>query len=129
MQDLKVRVFKWNEKLNNVEESEGLFLLRVNKKDMVLSIFVLTDLSTLGTIEYWLVYEPIEEKEYFSKHTMSLRKTVSSHLLSCFQFDIQKQPHKKKPTILIIVNVYTSRKANGAPKRVFSSAFLEGTRY
>ncbi|GMP36009.1 hypothetical protein CsSME_00008259 [Camellia sinensis var. sinensis] len=125
VKDLKVSVFKWNEKLYNIEESQGLFMFRINntsKKAILIkqggcvkeifnkfevSIFDLMKLSTLNSTEQ-LVSQAIQGIKYFSEETiLNLIRDVPVYLHSCFKFDI-KTSHQK-PTIVIAVDVYISR--------------------
>ncbi|GMP36006.1 hypothetical protein CsSME_00008256 [Camellia sinensis var. sinensis] len=134
VKDLKVSVFKWNEKLYNIEESQGLFMFRINNaskkaiqikqggrvkeifKKFEVSIFDLMKLSTLNSTEQ-LVSQAIQGIKYFSEETiLNLIKDVSVYLHSCFKFDI-KTSHQK-PTIVIAVDVYISRTTSYMRKRL-----------
>ncbi|KAI8008494.1 putative ATP-dependent helicase IRC20 [Camellia lanceoleosa] len=114
VKDLNVHVFKWNQKLHNIEESQGLFMFRINNaskkatrikhggvgKIYSASLFELEALSTLDSIQY-LVSQVIEDKQFHSKNTaINLRKDISAYLLSCFKFDIETL--YQNPTIVIV---------------------------
>ncbi|CAL5374789.1 unnamed protein product [Camellia sinensis] len=135
VKDLNVHVFKWNQKLHNIEESQGLFMFRINnaskkatriehggvRKIYSASLFELEALSTLDSTQY-LVSQVIEDKQFHSKNTaINLRKDISAYLLSCFKFDIET--HYQNPTIVIVVDVYISVTMRYTRKRVAPSPF------
>ncbi|KAL7193430.1 hypothetical protein ACSBR2_025109 [Camellia fascicularis] len=135
MKDLNVHVFKWNQKLHNIEESQGLFMFRINnaskkatriehggvRKIYLASLFELQALSTLDSTQY-LVSQVIEDKQFHSKNTaINLRKDISAYLLSCFKFDIGTL--YQNPTIVIVVDVYILMTMRYTRKRVAPSPF------
>ncbi|KAG5563937.1 hypothetical protein RHGRI_000203 [Rhododendron griersonianum] len=131
VQSLNVRVFKWNEEVQNVESSQGLFLFCVNenlrnftsKRPELLSVFELVNLSNRDSIKE-LVSQAIESREdYLDDTAAKLREAVSGYLLGCFDFDIQPLPSPKKPILVIVVDVAVSESTNGARKRHLPSGF------
>ncbi|KAF7153100.1 hypothetical protein RHSIM_Rhsim01G0025100 [Rhododendron simsii] len=122
----------WNEEVQNVESSQGLFLFRVNienlrnftlKRPELLSVFELVNLSNRDSIKE-LVSQAIESREDYLDDTIAkLREAISGYLLGCFDFDIQPLPSLKKPILVIVVDVAISKRTNGARKRRLSSDF------
>ncbi|CAL5374781.1 unnamed protein product [Camellia sinensis] len=117
VKDLKVSVFKWNEKLYNIEESQGLFMFRINNASKKA-----IQIKQSGCVKeifkkFELVSQAIQGIKYFSEETiLNLIKDVSVYLHSCFKFHT-KTSHQK-PTIVIAVDVYISRTTSYMRKRL-----------
>ncbi|XP_052198375.1 uncharacterized protein LOC127805661 [Diospyros lotus] len=143
--DVQVRVFKWNEILDNVDElHNGLFMFKIANEVIVefdtedgelanhlfqltvnyegFTRFRLRDLSSSQSTQS-VVSVALENTSCFNEQTMPrLREDISNHLLGCFKFDLQEGPVTKKPIVVVVVDVHLLSHQNGEAAEVGSEA-------
>ena len=143
--DVQVRVFKWNEILQNIDElHDGLFMFRItnelvvesNAKDGKLADhlfqiavnyqgftkFRLRDLLTPESTQF-VVSVAMENTRCLHLETMlRLKEDISNHLLGCFKFDLQEGHETKKPIVVVVVDVHLLSHENGEAAEVGSEA-------